>query len=215
MPFMPENKIRVQIYEDNADLREMLCMLIKHSSDFIFCGKYANCANVEANMEEGNPDVILCDIEMPFVDGMEGVRRIRAVDSEVLILMYTVFEDDDHLFEALCRGANGYLLKGDSPAVILQAIKEVCEGGAPMSPTVAKKVIQFFAKQNQKAASSLTQREKEILTLLVNGNSVKMIAAEISISFQTVKTHLKNIYDKLHVHSQTEAVSKALRERLI
>jgi DNA-binding NarL/FixJ family response regulator len=147
--------LRVQIYEDDDELRNMLSMLLTHSSGFELCGAYSNCAEVIANFTTHNPDVILCDIEMPGVDGIEGVRLIRSKNKEVLILMYTVFDDNEHLFEALCEGANGYLLKGDSPADLLSAIREVFEGGAPMSPGIAKKVIQAFAlhykdrKQNQ------------------------------------------------------------------
>jgi DNA-binding NarL/FixJ family response regulator len=207
--------LRVQIYEDDDELRNMLSMLLTHSSGFELCGAYSNCAEVIANFTTHNPDVILCDIEMPGVDGIEGVRLIRSKNKEVLILMYTVFDDNEHLFEALCEGANGYLLKGDSPADLLSAIREVFEGGAPMSPGIAKKVIQAFALQRQKTESDLTIREKEILALMVKGKSAKMIAAQTDIAFQTVRTHIKNIYDKLHVHSQTEAVSKAIKERLV
>jgi DNA-binding NarL/FixJ family response regulator len=207
--------MRVQVYEDNDELRSMLSMLLSHSPGFELCGAFSNCAGVIANLAALNPDVILCDIDMPEVDGIEGVRLIRSRNKEVLILMYTVFDDNEHLFNALCEGANGYLLKGDSPAAILSAIREVYDGGAPMSPGIAKKVIQIFATQHQKAASDLTVREKEILALMVKGKSAKMIASETEITFQTVRTHIKNIYDKLHVHSQTEAVSKAIKERLV
>jgi DNA-binding NarL/FixJ family response regulator len=129
--------------------------------------------------------------------------------------MYTVFDDNEHLFEAICEGANGYLLKGDSPSEILNAIKEMADGGAPMSPAIAKKVLRLFAMQREKAESDLTIREKEILTLMVAGKSAKMIAGKLDIAFDTVRTHIKNIYEKLHVHSQTEAVSKAIKERLV
>ena len=207
--------LRVQVYEDNDELRSMLSMMLSHSPGFELCGAFSNCSRVVENTEREIPDVVLCDIDMPEVNGIEGVRRIREHNKELLILMYTVFADDDHLFEALCLGANGYLLKGDSPAIILDAIREVYSGGAPMSPGIAKRVLDFFAKQNQKSESNLSPREKEILSLLVKGNSAKMIAAQTGITFQTVKTHLKRIYDKLHVHSQTEAVSKAIKERLV
>jgi DNA-binding NarL/FixJ family response regulator len=207
--------LRVQVYEDNDELRSMLSMLLSHSPGFELCGAFSNCAGVLHNLSSLRPDVILCDIDMPEVNGIEGVRLIRSKNKQVLILMYTVFDDNEHLFEALCEGANGYLLKGDSPAEILSAIREVYEGGAPMSPGIAKKVIQTFAMQRQKTDSDLTLREKEVLTLMVKGKSAKMIAAETELSFQTVRTHIKNIYDKLHVHSQTEAVSKAIKERLV
>ena len=207
--------LRVQIYEDNDELRSMLSMMLSHSPGFELCGAYSNCSQVLENIEREIPDVVLCDIDMPEVNGIEGVKRIRSQDKDLLVLMYTVFADDEHLFEALREGANGYLLKGDSPAVILAAIREVYNGGAPMSPEIAKKVLDFFANQNRKSESNLSLREKEILSLLVKGNSAKMIAAQTDITFQTVKTHLKRIYDKLHVHSQTEAVSKAIKDRLV
>ena len=207
--------LRVQIYEDNDELRNMLSMLLTHSAGFELCGAFSNCAEAITNVTENKPDVILCDIDMPGVDGITGVRMIRKENKKVLILMYTVFDDNEHLFDALCEGANGYLLKGDSPAEILNAIKEVHEGGAPMSPAIARKVIGFFGQQRKTNDSALTEREKEILLLMVQGKSAKMIASHTGITFQTVRTHIKNIYEKLHVHSQTEAVSKAIKERLV
>jgi DNA-binding NarL/FixJ family response regulator len=215
MPAASPDLLRVQVYEDNDELRSMLSMLLTHSTDFELCGAFSNCADVVENLSSLKPDVILCDIDMPEVNGIEGVRLIRSRNKEVLILMYTVFDDNEHLFEALCGGANGYLLKGDSPADILTAIREVYDGGAPMSPAIAKKVIQVFATQKQKAESDLTPREKEVLTLMVQGKSAKMIAARLGTAFVTVRTHITNIYNKLHVHSQTEAVSKAIKERLV
>jgi DNA-binding NarL/FixJ family response regulator len=215
MPHTHPVILRVQVYEDNDELRNMLSMLLSHSAGFEICGAFSNCTGVLKNISEKKPDVILCDIDMPGVDGIEGVRIIREKNKEVLIIMYTVFDDNEHLFDALCEGANGYLLKGESPAEILAAIKEVYEGGAPMSPGIAKKVLGLFAKQRQKGKSDLTEREKEILSLMIQGKSAKMISSHINISFQTVRTHIKNIYDKLHVHSQTEAVSKAIKERLV
>jgi len=215
MATLSSGTLRVQVYEDNDELRNMLSMLLMHSPGFELCGAFSNCADVVINLSSQRPDVILCDIDMPGVGGIQGVRMVREKDKEVLILMYTVFDDNEHLFEALCEGANGYLLKGDSPADILSAIREVHDGGAPMSPGIAKKVIRLFALQRQKAESDLTVREKEILTLMVSGKSAKMIASQTGITFLTVRTHIKNIYDKLHVHSQTEAVSKAIKERLV
>ncbi len=207
--------LRVQVYEDNNELRTMLSMLLAHSPGFELCGAFSNCAGIVANVTAQNPDVILCDIDMPGVGGMEGVRMIRTVNKQVLILMYTVFDDNAHLFDALCEGANGYLLKGDSPAEILNAIREMHDGGAPMSPGIAKKVLQLFAMQHQKKESNLSNREKEILLQMVDGKSAKMIAAHTGLAFTTVRTHIKNIYDKLHVNSQTEAVSKAIKDRLV
>ena len=207
--------LRVQIYEDNDELRNILSLLLTHSKGFDLCGAFSNCSGVLKNISDNLPDVILCDIDMPEVDGIEGVRIIRKQNKDILILMYTVFDDNEHLFEALCEGANGYLLKGDSPVEILHSLREMFEGGAPMSPGIAKKVIKLFAMQHEKTESDLTIREKEILTLMVEGKSAKMIADRTGITFDTVRTHIKNIYKKLHVHSQTEAVSKAIKERLV
>ena len=215
MANIPNTILRVQVYEDNDELRSMLSMLLNHSVGFELFGAFSNCADVINNLSNCHPDIILCDIDMPEVDGIQGVRLIRKNNKEILILMYTVFDDNEHLFEAICEGANGYLLKGDSPSEILNAIKEMADGGAPMSPAIAKKVLRLFAMQREKAESDLTIREKEILTLMVAGKSAKMIAGKLDIAFDTVRTHIKNIYEKLHVHSQTEAVSKAIKERLV
>jgi DNA-binding NarL/FixJ family response regulator len=215
MASLSSNTLRVQVYEDDTELRNMLSMLLKHSQGFELCGAFADCTDIVSNVKELQPHIILCDIDMPGVGGIQGVRMIRAENKSVLILMYTVFDDNAHLFDAICEGANGYLLKGDPPSEILKAINEVYEGGAPMNPAIARKVLQLFAQQRQKGESDLSVREKEVLSLMVAGKSAKMIASLTGITFQTVRTHIKNIYEKLHVHSQTEAVSKAIRERLV
>ena len=207
--------IKVQLYEDNAGLRNMLAVLIENTPGYLLCSVHENAAGAASNFFEHKPDVILFDIEMPLVNGLEGVKEIRAVDQNVFIIMWTVFDHDEYLFESLKLGANGYLLKGTTPAQILDAVTEVCHGGAPMSPSIAKKVLQYFSKTPAAGLYALTEREKEILTELVSGKSYKMIGAALNISLETVKTHLKNIYDKLHVHSQSEAVAKAIKERLV
>ena len=207
--------IKVQVYEDNAALREMITMMIENTSGYTLTGAYENAANAVVNFTKLKPDVILFDIDMPVVNGLEGVESIRKINREVQIIMWTVFDSDEYLFEALTLGANGYLLKGTPPVQILESITEVMNGGAPMSPSIAKKVLQYFSKLNLQQENNLSPREKEILGELVSGKSYKMIAVALNISFQTVKTHLKNIYDKLHVHSQSEAVAKAIKERLI
>jgi DNA-binding NarL/FixJ family response regulator len=193
----------------------MLSLLIENTQGFRLCGAFENAADAKKNLSEQKPDVILFDIEMPLVNGLEGVKQIRSVDKNIFIIMWTVFDGDEYLFEALKLGANGYLLKGTPPSQILEAILEVLNGGAPMSPPIAKKVLQHFSQKPASDAEVLSPREKEILQELVNGKSYKMIGAALGISFETVKTHLKKIYDKLHVHSQSEAVAKAIKERLI
>ena len=205
--------IKVQLFEDNAGLRNMIAVLIDNTNGYSLCGAFENGENAAKHFSELNPDVILCDIDMPIVNGLEAVKQIRTINKQVQIIMWTVFDGDEYLFEALALGANGYLLKGTPPAQLLESITEVMNGGAPMSPSIAKKVLQSFSKSQ--TPNNLSEREKEILTELVSGKSYKMIAEATGITFQTVKTHLKNIYDKLHVHSQSEAVAKAIRERLI
>jgi DNA-binding NarL/FixJ family response regulator len=207
--------ITVQLYEDNAGLRNMLSLLIENTAGYKLCGAFENAADAVKNFSEQKPDVILLDIEMPVVNGLEGVKLIRSVDKNVFIIMWTVFDSDGYLFEALKLGANGYMLKGTPPSQILESVKEVFNGGAPMSPSIAKRVLQYFSQKPATDSEALSPREKEILSELVNGKSYKMIASALGISFETVKTHLKKIYDKLHVHSQSEAVAKALKERLI
>jgi DNA-binding NarL/FixJ family response regulator len=207
--------IKVQLYEDNTRLREMLSMLIENTEGYTLCGAFENASGAGAQYSTHQPDVILMDIDMPEVNGLEGVKQIRAVNKNVFIIMWTVYDSDNYLFEALKQGANGYLLKGTSPSQILEAVTEVFNGGAPMTPSVAKRVLQHFSNTANKTEAGLTERETEILALLVDGKSYKMIAEALGISLQTVKTHLKNIYDKLHVHSQTEAVAKAIKERLV
>lgn len=159
------------------------------------------------------------DIEMPGVNGIEGVRQIRSQFPRVQVLMQTVFHDDDNIFQAVCAGASGYLLKSTSPAGYLEAIRDVYEGGSPMTGSVARRVLQLFQQNQQLAVHTpdyhLTNKEKEVLQFMVQGKSFKMVADALGISYETVRTHTKNIYAKLHVNSNTEAVSKALNERIV
>lgn len=208
---------RISIYEDNANLRESLYSLLTLTGEYKVVESYGDCRKVEEQVKSDAPDVILMDIDMPEVNGIEAVRRIRAFNRQVQIIMITVFDDNNHVYEALYAGANGYLLKKYISDKLIHAIQEVLQGGAPMSPAIARMVISNM--QNQVAAPAndyqLTNREKEILQWLSKGNSFKMIAAELNISLDTVRTHIKRIYDKLHVRSQIEAVSKAINERIV
>ncbi|HEY6899151.1 MAG TPA: response regulator transcription factor, partial [Puia sp.] len=176
-----------------------------------------NAETVETDIKELKPDVILMDIDMPAVNGVFAVRRIRQIDATIPIIMLTVFDDSENIFNAVCAGASGYILKRYAIEEIPSAIRSVMTGGAPMTGTVAKKVLQMVpaAKSPAQENTGLSQRETQILQLLVRGFSYKMIAAEIPISVDTVRFHIKKIYDKLHVHSAPEAVSKALRDKLI
>jgi len=208
--------IRIAIFDDSKDRRDSLRYLLDMYDDMECVGMFEDCSNVIENVRDTCPDVVLMDIEMPSVNGIEGVRKIKAKYPDMLVLMQTVFEDDDNLFESIKAGASGYLLKKSDPEKIIQAIREVVHGGAPMSPNMALKVLKFFqaapAANNQYA---LTEREKNVLGLLVDGLSYKMIADKENISFHTVNAHVRKIYEKLHVHSLAEAVSKALKERLL
>lgn len=209
-------KLSVLIYEDNPLLRESVSTMIQSNRDLNLQAAFENVLNVEAEIKSYTPDFILMDIDMPGMSGIEAVQKIRKFNTKVPIVMLTVFDDNNHVFEALQAGASGYLLKKHISTKLFDAIQEVLEGGAPMSPSIARMVL---ASMQQKPAIEnpyqLTAREKEILTSLSKGNSYKMIASEFDISIDTVRTHIKKIYEKLHVHSQTEAVSKALNEKLV
>lgn len=205
----------VLLYDDNSDLRESISNLIKTSEEFYLLAAFENSIQVENDVKELRPDVILMDIEMPGMSGIEAVKKIRKFNSKVPVIMLTVFDDNKNVFDAICAGASGYLLKKNISEKLIIAIDEVLDGGAPMSPNVAKMVIQSMHATKGTDQYNLTAREREILGSLSRGNSYKMIAAELFISPETVRTHLKRIYEKLQVRSQTEAVSKAINERLI
>jgi DNA-binding NarL/FixJ family response regulator len=206
--------IRIAIFEDNDKLRESLAYLINCTDGYEITGHYNNCNDAGSIAKKTFPDVVLMDIDMPGYDGIKGVKIIKEARPETSIIMYTVFEDDEKLFQCLCAGANGYLLKKTPPAKLIDAIKEVLEGGAPMSPIIAKKVLNSF-QQLKPNDYQLTAREKEVLQLLNKGYSTKMIAAELHIAFDTANSHLKNIYHKLHVNCGKEAIAKAIKERIV
>ncbi|HEY4148408.1 MAG TPA: response regulator transcription factor [Chitinophagaceae bacterium] len=206
----------ILLYEDNSDLRESVCSLLKQAGGYEVLGAFANGAQVESQVKECNPDVILMDINMPGVNGIEAVKKVRSVNRKVQIIMLTVFDDNEHVFMALSAGANGYLLKKYISDKLIDAIEEVVQGGAPMSPAIARMVIDNMQQRQQlKDSYKLTDREKEILQLLSRGNSFKMIAGGLGLSIDTIRTHVKHIYEKLQVNSQIEAVSKALNEKLV
>jgi DNA-binding NarL/FixJ family response regulator len=209
-------KLSVLIYEDNPLLRESVGTMIQSNREFKLQAAFENVLNVVAEVKFHKPDLILMDIDMPGMSGIEAVQKIRKFNTTIPIIMLTVFDDNNHVFEALQSGASGYLLKKHISTKLFDAIQEVLDGGAPMSPSIARMVL---ASMQQKPAVEnpyqLTAREKEILTSLSKGNSYKLIASEFVISIDTVRTHIKKIYEKLHVHSQTEAVSKAIHEKLV
>ena len=210
--------IRLLIYEDNPQLREGLTMLINGSDGFEVLASYKNCDHVVDEIEAFAPDVVLMDIDMPGTNGLEGLRRIRESNSKVKVLMLTVFDDDNNIFKAISNGANGYVLKKTRPAKLLEYITEAQSGGAPMTASVATQVLHMFASMNRDKKEddyNLSDREREVLQLLVEGYSYKMIASEKFISIDTVRSHIKKIYEKLHVNSKSEAVAKAFKNRIV
>lgn len=208
--------VRIILFEDNPILRESLVNLLALTGEYHILGSYPDCTEVEVLVQEVKPDVILMDIDMPGVNGIEAVSKIRRFNQQVQIIMLTVFDDNSHVFDAMYAGANGYLLKKYISDKLIYSIQEVLQGGAPMSPSIARLIISSLQQPVVAAKDyQLTNREKEILQLLSNGNSFKMIASELTISLDTVRTHIKHIYDKLHVRSQIEAVSKAITEKLV
>ena len=210
--------IRVAIFDDNTQLRESLFNFIDASEGFICTGAFANCENILQNVKDTRPDVILMDIEMPGINGIDAVAMIKSKYPDVKILMQTIFEDDDKIFQSICNGAEGYILKNTPPEEILSALKEIYEGGAPMTPAIASKVLKMFKHNFSTDANesfNLSPREKEILKCLVEGMSYKLVADSCYISIETVSGHIKNIYRKLQVHSKSEAVVKAIKSKII
>lgn len=209
--------IKVLVYDDNEALRDSLKLLIEEDADAELLVMMPDAETVEADIRELKPDVVLMDIDMPGVNGVEAVTRIRKINDSLPVIMLTVFDDNDNIFNAICAGATGYILKRYVVEEISTAIKTVMNGGAPMTGTVARKVLAMVpqAKNTEQETNNLTQKETTILQFLVNGYSYKMIAADLKISIDTVRFHIKKIYDKLHVHSATEAVSKAFKNNLL
>jgi len=211
-------KIRVIIFEDNSHLRDSLYFLVNTSKEFECIAAYPDTRQALHNVQQLKPDVIITDIEMPGMNGIDTTRIIKKEFPDMKILVLTVFDDKERIFQALCAGGSGYLLKNSSPEQILQALVDTYKGGSPLSPSVAKLVVQFFQLNMPDAVPDdydLTLKEKELLLCLVDGKSYKMIADKMNISIETVKTHIKNIYRKLHVNSSHEAVAKVLKQRLL
>lgn len=206
----------ILLYEDNRLLSESIQSMLRLNSNLKLLGAYENPVEVNSHLQSKNPDLLLMDIDMPGMTGIEAVAKVRAVNKDIPILMLTVFDDNQHVFDAICAGASGYLLKKHISAKLFSSIEEVMEGGAPMSPSIARMVLSSMqTKTAVENPYQLTPKEKEVLTSLSKGNSYKMIASEHEISLDTVRSHIRKIYEKLHVHSQTEAVRKAINERLV
>lgn len=211
--------IRIIIFEDNDKLRESLAYLLKSQPEYEMAGDYNNCNDAATIARVYKPDVVLMDIDMPAVNGVQAVKRIRKINTQLPVIMLTVFDDNENIFKAICAGASGYILKRYATEEIPAAIRDVLTGGAPMTGSVARKVLlmvpQAKTNEDEQEKCNLSSRETAILQFLVNGYSYKMIASEMKISIDTVRFHIKKIYDKLHVHSATEAVSRALKDKLV
>jgi len=209
--------VSIVIFDDNPGRRESLRMLLESKVNFLVTGEFPDCNQVKEQIALLHPDVVLMDIQMPGVDGIEGVRIIKEFFPDIHVIMQTVFEDDEKIFDAMRFGASGYILKKTDPQQIIIAIEDVLKGGSPMTPSIATRVLHFFRKQHDIRPDQygLSDREMEILQFLVDGLSYKMIADKVNISYNTVNSHIKKIYDKLQVHSVSEAVSKAIRNNII
>lgn len=203
----------VLLYEDNDLLRESIETLMQINDKFSIVAAYPNVTDIHKQLETLHPDIILMDIEMPGMTGIEALKKIRHAKATVPVVMLTVFDDNVNVLNAIYAGATGYLLKKHISTKLFEAMEDALNGGAPMSPSVARMVISSMQKPAN--AYGLTPKEEQILRSLSNGNSYKLIAAEFKISIDTVRTHIKKIYEKLQVHSQTEAVSKAIQEKLV
>lgn len=208
--------LRVAIYDDNDALRDSLNYLLSGSPGFVVAGLYPGCDNLLSDIKANKADVVLMDIDMPGINGIQATAILKSHFPEINVLMLTSYDDSSKIFDALQSGATGYLLKKTPPAKILDAIAEVANGGVPMTANIARKVLEFFTeKKNVKSNGyDLSVREKDVLSCLVKGDSYKMISAACFISMGTVCTHIANIYKKLHVNSKSEAVAKAIRENL-
>ena len=216
----PSQPLNVMIVEDQRDVREGLTVLIHGTAGFRCTRSYRTMEEAlrgMATVTDDRPDVILTDIGLPGMSGIDGIAALRKQFADLPILALTVYDSDDKVFDALCAGASGYLLKNTPPVRLLESLQEVAGGGAPMSPEVARRVVRLFRefRPAKEATYHLTPQENELLKLLADGHHKKTAAYEMGISVNTISFHLKHIYEKLQVHSKTEAVAKALRERLV
>jgi DNA-binding NarL/FixJ family response regulator len=214
---MDAQPIRVSIVEDHRDIREGLTTLIRGTEGFRVAGSFGSMEEALRGLERDLPDVALVDLGLPGIDGVEGIRAIKSLHPALQILVLTIYADDHRIFAAMCAGACGYLLKKTPPARLLESIREVVAGGAPMSPEVARRVVELFRQFHPPAQAEyrLTPQEIRLLKLLVEGHTYKTAAAEMDISINTVSTHMRGVYEKLQVHSKSEAVAKALRSGLL
>ena len=212
-----EKTINVVIIEDERDIREGLGMLIGYTDGFTCVGKYGSMEEALTSIRHRTPDVVLSDIGLPGMDGIEGVKILKEKYPAMTILMLSVYDDNERIFDALCAGAVGYLLKKTPPSKLIDSLNDAIGGGSPMSPEIARKVVALFRdfRPPERVDYDLSPHELRILKLLVEGHSYKTAAAKLNVTTSTISFHLKNIYEQLQVHSKSEAVAKALQHRLI
>lgn len=209
--------IKVAIIEDRREIREGLSVMINFTDGFSCVGSYRSVEDALHRIAHNLPDVILSDIGLPGMNGIEGVKILKEKYPQILILMLSVYDDNERIFDALCAGACGYLLKKTPPAQLMESLRDAMNGGAPMSPEIARKVVALFRdfRPPERVEYDLTPHELRLLKLLVEGHSYKTAALELSVSVNTISFHLKSIYEKLQVHSKSEAVAKALKNHLV
>ena len=213
--------IRVAVFEDNKLVRDSFETILNGTDGFTCTGAFSSCNNLRSDIERSRPDIVLMDIEMSGMNGIEATKKIKDQYPEIKILIQTVFEDDEKIFAAICAGASGYMIKKTTPTKLIDALQEVYDGGAPMSPGIATRVLDLFQKfappqqQSNDESGTLSKREKEILLLMMEGDNYHTIAKKIFLSYDTVRTHVRSIYKKLHVASVNQAIVKAFKQRLI
>lgn len=208
--------IRLVIFANDEKLRRSITNLFEYSDEYILVGTYGDVFNATKELLKDKPEVVLLDIDMPKKDGISAIPVIKAAMPLVMVIIYTQSEDEEIIFDSLCAGADGYILKNTSPIKLFEAIKEVKNGGVPLSPAVAKKILKCFHRDKRisKGLYGLTERECDVLDLLVKGYSIKQIASELHIAFDTCRSHLRNIYHKLNVNCGKEAIAKVLAEHI-
>jgi DNA-binding NarL/FixJ family response regulator len=209
--------VKVAIVEDQREIRECLALLVNGTEGYSCSGSYRSMEEAIEKIPRQVPDVVLSDIGLPGMSGIDGVRRLKELYPDLLVLMLTVYDDDERIFDAMCAGACGYLLKKTPPARLIASLQEVVDGGAPMSPEVARRVIALFReiRPPERAEYHLTPHETRLLKLFVEGHNYKTAAVELKVTVNTINFHVRSIYDKLQVHSRSEAVAKALLNRLV
>ena len=211
--------IKIAVFDDNKNIRNSIVLLLNTEAGFDVVGSFSNAKNCIREVLDCSPDVVLMDIEMPGINGIEAVRLLKKEMPNIQILIQTVFEDDDRIYESIVAGASGYILKSHINNTLLPSLKELHSGGSPMSPSIARRVLSMLQQKTNRIKSTtdyhLTVRERDVLTCLVNGLSYKMIASELNISYETVRSHMKKIYEKLHVASLTEVVAKAINFNIV